>query len=243
MIEIKELTIRYGNTVVLQNVNLSLQKSCVVLGNNGSGKSSFAKALTALVEYEGEVFLSGKKLADYTQKELAKQVVYVPAKLESFETNMTLFEFVLFGRYAHKSAFGSFGQKDRDVVQKQLQHLGIWELRDRPVASLSSGQSALALIAMALVSEAGVLLFDEPTANLDPKNTRRIALLLKELSQRYTVLLITHDIALAAFMKQDVVFVKERSIRFFQHENFFNDAALSEHYGVPFKNLGVLYEN
>lgn len=241
MIEIKKLGIRYGSKKVLEEVAHIFAKNYTLLGSNGSGKSSLAKALCDLVEYEGEVCLDGRNIKEYDKRELARKIAYVPTRLDLFETEITLFEFVLFGRYAYKDAFGGFDKRDETMVDEKLRFLGLEMLRDHKMRELSSGEMNLALIASALVSEAGMLIFDEPTANLDPKNAKKIASIIKTLQTDHQILLITHDIELAHFIGFDVLFIKERKLLEFSKGEFFHDKTLSDLYGVEFQDLRVFY--
>ena len=241
MIEIKKLGIRYGSKKVLEEVTHTFAKNYTLLGSNGSGKSSLAKALCDLVECEGEVCLDGRNIKEYDKRELARKIAYVPTRLDLFETEITLFEFVLFGRYAYKDAFGGFDKRDETMVDEKLRFLGLEMLRDHKMRELSSGEMNLALIASALVSEAGMLIFDEPTANLDPKNAKKIAGIIKTLQTDHQILLITHDIELAHFIGFDVLFIKERKLLEFSKGEFFHDKTLSDLYGVEFQDLRVFY--
>ncbi len=241
MIEVQKLGIRYGNKSVLEDVTHILAKNYTLLGSNGSGKSSLAKAICDLVEYEGSVYLGGRNIKEYAKKELAQKIAYVPTRLDIFEADITLFEFVLFGRYAYKDAFGGFGKKDEEIVREKLSFLGLEPLQDHKMSELSSGETNLALIASALVSEADILIFDEPTANLDPKNAKKTAEVIKSLQQKHQILLITHDIELAHFIDFDVLFIKERNLVEFSSEEFFQDSTLSSLYGVEFYDLRVFY--
>ena len=241
MIEINKFWISYGSKRVLDGITHSFSKNYTLLGSNGSGKSSLAKALCGLLSCSGEVKIDGKNLKEYTKKELAQKIAYVPTRLDIFEADITLFEFVLFGRYAYKDALGGFSVADEQIVNEKLRFLGLESLRDHKMGELSSGETNLALIASALVSEAHIIIFDEPTANLDPKNAKKIADIIKSLQQEHQILLITHDIELAHFIGFDVLFIKDRKLLEFCSEEFFHDKTLSDLYGVEFKYLRVFY--
>jgi len=243
MIDIKRLKIAYGKYVVLNDTSLKLTKSYTILGNNGSGKSSFAKAVSGLIPYTGSIKVNEKEVAQTDPKELAKCITYIPPKLESFDQNITLFEFVLFSRYAYKSRFADFSNSDREIANKILEFLDLKILASKTIGNLSSGESALALIATALATNSNIMIFDEPTANLDPKNSKKIAKVIKNLLEKHQILLITHDIALARFMELDVLFMQNSRLSFYEYKTFFCDKTLSNLYGVTFKNMEIFYEN
>ena len=241
MIEIKNFGIYYGSKRILENVSLDLAKNYTLLGSNGSGKSSFAKALCGLVSCRGEVYIENKNLKEYTKKELARKIAYVPTRLDIFEADISLFEFVLFGRYAYKDILGGFSVADEEKVSEKLRFLGLEHLREHKMGELSSGETNLALIASALVSEAHIIVFDEPTANLDPRNAKKIADIIKSLQEKHQILLITHDIELANFIGFDLLFIKDKRVLEFSKEEFFHDKTLSRLYGVEFRDLRVFY--
>jgi iron complex transport system ATP-binding protein len=242
MIETDRLKIAYRKHTVLNETTLKLTKSYTILGNNGSGKSSFAKAISGLIPYSGSIKVNKKEVSQTDPKELAKLITYIPPKLESFDQNITLFEFVLLSRYAYKSRFFDFSHSDREITKKIINSLGLEPLASKSIGSLSSGESALALIATALATNSNIMIFDEPTANLDPKNSKKIAQIIKDLLKRHQILLITHNITFARFMELDILFIQDGRLSFYEYETFFCDKTLSNLYGVTFKNMEIFYE-
>ena len=242
MLEIKNLSVGYKNTPVLENISLKLEKNYTLLGSNGSGKSSFAKALVQSVAYKGEVLYNGTNIKEYTQKELSRSIAYVPTKLEIYEKNITTEEFLLLCRYALYDGYFSPSAKDKQAVEQALGFVGLKGKKETPLGSLSSGESALVLIASSLVTEAEVIIFDEPTANLDPKNRKKVVEILALLQKKYQLLFITHDIELAEYFGFDILFVQEKKITRYTHKSFFDDRVLSEAYGVCFQDKKVVLD-
>ena len=91
------------------------------------------------------------------------------------------------------------------------------------------------------MQESDIVIFDEPTANLDPKNSKAIARHIKKLKKDHTVILITHDLHLAHYINSPVGFIKEHTLHYFE-DDFFNDKKLEELYGVAFHALAVQYD-
>ena len=242
MIEIENLFISYADKNILDDISLNIGSSCSILGNNGSGKSSFAKALSGLLPYNGSIRIDNKEVSKYEVKELAKKIAYIPTKLDIYDKSLNVFEFVLFSRYAYKKSFFDFSKEDKMTVGRTLASLGIESLENLPLHTLSSGESALVLIAAALVTQSQIVIFDEPTANLDPKNAQKIAKIIKELQKTHQIVCITHDIKLAKFLGFDILFIREQKMKSFSYRQFFCDEMLSKLYDVPFVGLEVFYD-
>jgi iron complex transport system ATP-binding protein len=241
MIDIENLSCSYGAQSVFENISLKTQSSLSVLGANGSGKSTFAKALCALVDYKGAARIEGEDIQKLPPKKRASLISYIPAKLEIYDEFLTLEEFVLQGRFIHKKSYFDYGKTDKKIATAMMQKLNIEHLAKHSVSSLSSGEQQLSLIAQTLAQESKIIIFDEPTANLDPHNSKTIAQTIKELQTSHQIILITHDLHLASFMQNPVIFIKERSAFFFEEE-FFSDENLQKLYGVKFNSLVASYE-
>jgi iron complex transport system ATP-binding protein len=145
-----------------------------LLGPNGSGKSTLMRTLLGLQpRLGGAVTLEGRDLDAWDPAGRARRLAYVPQAADS-DFDFSLREIVEMGRTAHRGVFASPGPRDREVAAASLERLGISRLADRPIRAVSGGERQLALIARALATEAGYLVMDEPTANLDYGNQSRV---------------------------------------------------------------------
>ncbi|MBL0143706.1 MAG: ABC transporter ATP-binding protein [Betaproteobacteria bacterium] len=145
-----------------------------LLGPNGSGKSTLLRTLLGLQPpLGGDVTLDGRVLGAWGAAERARRLAYVPQAADSY-FDFSLRETVEMGRTAHRGMFASPAPRDREVAAAALERLGIAGLADRPIHAVSGGERQLALIARALATEAGYLVMDEPTANLDYGNQSRV---------------------------------------------------------------------
>lgn len=245
--KVSNLSLAYQEKTILEAVSFELkaQTHLSILGPNGSGKSTLARALSGLLPYEGSILLGGDELLGIPSKERAKRITYIPAKMESFEQYTRVEEFVLLGRYPYKPSFKDYAAEDRAIVREVLNELSIAELGARRLHELSSGQQQLVLIAQALAQQSTLLIFDEPTSNLDPKNTLLFVRELKKLRQKHMTILITHDIALASYLNDPVLFINEKRASY-HPQGFFEQQQLTLAYGVDFRSekglLGVAYE-
>lgn len=200
MLKLDSLGCTYDDKTILKDITLEIDNHLSILGANGSGKSTLAKALCNLVEYEGAVSIDGRDTKELSLKERAKLISYIPAKLEVYDPYISVEEFVLLGRFAHKQNFLDYSDKDRKITQETLEFLKISHLKEHTLNSLSSGEAQLTLIAAALTAQSKIIILDEPTANLDPHNSKIIAQHIKGLKEYHQVILITHDLHLASFV-------------------------------------------
>ncbi len=243
MIHLQSLTCKYANKTILEDISLHVSTHLSVLGANGSGKSSFAKALCHLIECEGDIFLDGKNIADLTPLELAKTITYIPAKLQVHDPYISVYEFILLGRFPYKESFFEYSQDDKICVDTNIKLLNIEHLKEHSIHSLSSGEQQLVLIAQALTQESKIIIFDEPTANLDPFNSKVIAHYIKKLQDSHQIILITHDLHLAFYIDTPVLFIHKQKAHYYEEkETFFDSAILEKLYGVAFDTLAVRYE-
>ncbi len=202
MISLRDAGKRYGDRWALRGFTADFGPGLhAVCGPNGSGKTTLLKLMNGiLTPDEGHVLLMGKGLDEYSRKEIAKLVGYVP-QISSFDFPLTVEEFVALGGFA--------GGGD---VRGALEKLNIAELREREVCTLSGGEFQRALIARALVPRPKVLLLDEPTAHLDVVATSRIMELIRHLGRNMCLVFVTHDLNLAGFYADDVILMKNGRI-------------------------------
>jgi len=241
MIELKSLSCSYDNESILRDINLLVTSHLSILGANGSGKSTLSRAICSLIEYDGEIFIDRVNVKNLSHLERAKTLSYIPAKLEIYDSFITVQDFVLLGRFAYKKSFFEYSNEDNKIADKNINLLGLEHLKNHTLVSLSSGEQQLALIAAALCQESKIIIFDEPTANLDPRNSRVIAKYIKKLKDTHQIILITHDLHLACYVDNPIVFIKDKNAYFYE-DGFFDDEVLRELYGVEFCSLAVKYE-
>ena len=198
---------------VLKNIHFTLaqNQNLIILGSNGAGKSTLAKVLCGITP--SPLLLNGKALSTYKADERTKLINYIPAKLEIFDEYITLNEYLDLSRLETLLA-----------SQNMLKLLAIEHLKDKPCKQLSSGEQQLTMLATAVLHNAKVTIFDEPTANLDPQKSRDIYSLLKS-NLFQSKVIITHDLNLAYKLGYDVMFVKEGKIVFQDKSNIFFQAS------------------
>lgn len=241
MINIKNLTCRYENKTILQNINLKIPSHLTIMGANGSGKSTLAKTICNLIEFDGLIELNSKDIKNLELKAKAKSISYIPAKLEVYDNYISVEEFVLQGRFPYKRSFFEYSSEDKKIAQQSINFLNISHLKNHTLNSLSSGEQQLTLIAQALSQQSKIIIFDEPTANLDPHNSKIIANHIKKLKDKHQIILITHDLSIADYLQNPILFIKDSSAQEYGEE-FFESNTLKELYGVEFESLVVKYD-
>lgn len=215
MLEAHEITVTYGSRVAVAGVSLTLKPHQVtaIIGPNGAGKSSVLRALNGgLASVSGEITLDSRPLASYSRRSLAKRIAVV-AQESDLRFPVTVFEFVLGGRYAWagSAGWGWETSHDVEVARKVLGETQLEELNGRLMNELSGGERQRAVLARALATEAGVLLLDEPTANLDLAHQAILLALVRKRcdSRGVSALVVTHDINLASEFADYVLLMKD----------------------------------
>ena len=209
MIEIKNISFSYPDADILKGVGFTAESGEVVglLGNNGAGKSTLVTCLNRIRKPKsGELFIGDKNAFQMGRTELARTVGYVAQKNEL--THSTVFDCVLLGRKPYMQ--WSVTQQDLDICQRIMARVGLMDYQMRYLDELSGGELQKVMLARALVAQPKLLLLDEPTSNLDPKNQYEMMALVQELAreQGFTVITVIHDLNLALRFCDKFYFLK-----------------------------------
>lgn len=197
----KNLNLYYGSSQALKNVNIDIEKNSVtaLIGPSGCGKSTFLRTINRMndlipsVRIEGDVLYEDKNIYnDYDVIELRKNIGMVFQKPNPFP--MSIYDNVAYGPRVH----GIKNKVELDkIVENSLKGAALWdEVKDRlnkSAIGLSGGQQQRLCIARVLAVEPHVLLMDEPTSALDPISTLKIEELIDNLKEKYTVIIVTHN--------------------------------------------------
>ncbi|MGI5953160.1 ABC transporter ATP-binding protein [Dysosmobacter sp.] len=212
MIEVQNLSFSYGHHPVLSHVGFTAQSGeCVgILGNNGAGKSTLITCINRIrTPDSGSVLIDGKAVGNMSRRELARSVAYVAQKNEMSQT--TVFDCVLLGRKPYIR--WAVGEEDLQLCTAMIHRVGLEALELRSLDELSGGELQKVMLARALVQRPKVLLLDEPTSNLDPRNQYEMMELVREVAreQHITVLIVIHDLNLALRYCDRFFFLKDGS--------------------------------
>jgi len=174
----------------LKGVNISIEKGelFTLLGPNGAGKTTFLRIIsTQLLPTSGEAYVLGFNVLDEAE-EVREHIAVVPQDVATY-SNFTPWEYC----YYFSLLRGMTKQKAKEMSEKALKSVELWELRNRTCVTLSGGEKKRAIIAAALSSDAEVLMLDEPTSGLDAIARRKVWTVLREMVEKgKTILLTTH---------------------------------------------------
>lgn len=228
---IENLTFAYQkNHAVLQNINLKIDsgESVGIIGANGVGKSTLLKILIGLLpEYEGNVKIGEDTVSKKNLSAIRKRIGYVFQDSESQLFLPTVYEDVAFGPQNYGYAKEEVGKR----VQEALEKVGISHLAERQIYRLSGGQKKLASIAAILALTPEIILFDEPTIALDPKNRRNLIQVVNELEG--TKVIASHDLDMIWDTCDRAVLLSEnRIICDGNAKEILSDKNLLEQYGL-----------
>ena len=215
IIESRALNLYYGDNHALKDISIQIpaNKITALIGPSGCGKSTFLKTLNRMndlvpgVRIDGEVFYNGENIygKDVDVTRLRRQIGMVFQKANPFP--MSIYDNIAYGPRTH----GIRGKaRLDDIVERSLRDAAIWdEVKDRlnkSALGLSGGQQQRLCIARALAVEPDILLMDESTSALDPISTSKIEDLAMELKNRYTVIMVTHNMQQAVRVSDKTAF-------------------------------------
>ena len=210
------LRVGYGDRLVLDGVDFEAAPGelTVLVGANGCGKSTLLKTLARVLRPQaGEVLLDGRPLHAMPTREVARRLALLPQGPVAPE-GLTVRELVAQGRFPHQSLLRQWSRDDAAAVERAMAAADVSAFADRPVDALSGGQRQRCWIAMVLAQETEHLLLDEPTTFLDLKVQVDLMALLARIAreERRTVVLVLHEINVAAAFADRVVMMKDGRI-------------------------------
>ena len=213
-IDIKDMDLFYGDFHAIKDVNLSIPKNQITafIGPSGCGKSTVLKSLNRMndlvvdCKIQGKITLDGVDIyKDMDVNDLRKRVGMVFQKANLFP--MSIYDNIAYGPRTH--GIRSKAKLD-EIVERTLKQAAIWdEVKDslkKNALAMSGGQQQRLCIARALAVEPEVLLMDDPTSALDPISTSKIEDLVWELKDKYTIIMVTHNMQQAARVSDKTAF-------------------------------------
>ena len=237
MLKVENLQFRYTkSTPVLQGASLELKQGEVgiLLGKNGSGKTTlFRNILGIQTPNSGTITFSGENLLKMSRRERARKIAYVPQHIHFGD--MRVFDSVLMGRVSY---FGmKAGIEDYKVVEKILDDMGLSKFADRSAEDLSGGEKQKIAIARAIAQEPKLMVFDEPTGNLDIANEQLIIQEAKKLAREKNISILSslHDLNQALYFGDKFFLLKEGAVKYAGGKEIITEEVIKDIFDIDVK--------
>ena len=209
MIQVKDITKKYGNFIAVKNLNFEIKHGEVIgfLGPNGAGKSTTMNMLTGFIEpSEGSIIINGKDIVKKA-REAKKNIGYMPENVPLY-LDLTVREFV-----TYMAELKLVQRKERKKqVEEIIKATGLEDVKNKLIRNLSRGYKQRVSMAGALVGKPEILILDEPTVGLDPKQIIEIRELIKSLGKDHTVIISSHILSEISQICEKVIIINKGEI-------------------------------
>ena len=209
MIQVKDVTKKYGNFIAVKNLNFEIKHGEVIglLGPNGAGKSTTMNMLTGFIEpSEGSIIINGNDIVKKA-REAKKNIGYMPENVPLY-LDLTVREFV-----TYMAELKLVQRKERKKqVEEIIKATGLEDVKNKLIRNLSRGYKQRVSMAGALVGKPEILILDEPTVGLDPKQIIEIRELIKSLGKDHTVIISSHILSEISQICEKVIIINKGEI-------------------------------
>lgn len=214
-LELKNATTGYQTPLIKEvNTSLDLGEICLLIGNNGVGKTTLIKSILNQISLlEGEIFINDKNIKAYSYKEIAEQIAVVFSKSQ-IPANYTLTDLISLGKYIHYPYYFELNHSDKQEVEEIIESLNLVQYRNFSLNQLSDGNLQKAFIGRALAQNSPMIILDEPTTHLDEENKIIILKLLRNLAKNHNKLILfsSHDWRLAKEFADKIWFITSEKL-------------------------------
>lgn len=236
MITVKNVRASYDSGEVLHNISFEVKdgESLSIIGPNGCGKTTLLRAIAGTLPFSGEVLLDCVSIQKMKRKALAKKVSML-SQTTQYYFNYTVLDTVMMGRYVYENGglLGGVSKEDKCIVEAALKTVGMLELKDREVDTLSGGQLQRVFLAKVLAQNPDIILLDEPTNHLDLSYQIELIQFLNNWSkqEKKTVIGVLHDINLAMLLSDNVMIMEDGYVKAFgKNRDVFSSNVLANTY-------------
>lgn len=216
MLEIKNLNLNINKKEILKDINIVFQdnKVTAVIGSNASGKSSLIKCINNVYKYDGEILYNNYNVLNMNIKERGKKISILPQILKY--PHILVYNLLLMGRNPYLSFNEKISEEDIKKVEEVLIKFNIFNLKDKYLDELSGGQRQIVYLAMQVIQDAELMIFDEPSSFLDVKYEKELINTIIELKEKYnkTIVIVMHDINKIIRFADNIVIVNDGRIIF-----------------------------
>ncbi len=209
MIQVENITKKYGSFIAVKNISFEIEEGEIVgfLGPNGAGKSTTMNMITGFIEpSSGKIIVDGYDISKKPKK-AKKQIGYMPEGVPLYG-DLTVKEFVTY----MAEIKGVDKKEKKEKVLKAIEETGLTEVQKKLTKNLSRGYKQRVSMAGALVGDPKVIILDEPTVGLDPKQVTEIRALIKELGKTHTVILSSHILSEVSQICNKVIIINKGKI-------------------------------
>lgn len=242
MLKIENLTFQYnrGDLPVLKGANLQLGKGeiGIILGKNGSGKTTLFKNILGIAKPDGgNILFEGENLLKMPRQARARRIAYVPQHIHFGD--LSVFDSVLMGRVSY---FGlKAGREDYAAVEKILEDMQLQDFASRSAEALSGGEKQKIAIARAMAQEPKLMIFDEPTGNLDIANEQLIMQEAKKLAKEKNISILSslHDLNQALYFGDKFFLLKDGIVKYAGGKEIITETVIKDIFDIDVKIVQI----
>ena len=228
-------TLRNLSDSFLKNITVKIPHGLVsLIGPNGSGKSTLLNVLSGLKGYSGSAVLHGREVREFSRKKFASLVSFVMSG-KNFRPSypFSVREIIAMSRLPYRGLFSSLTKSDNEIIERSAEILGISQLLERDIMTLSDGERQMSFIACGLAQDTQVILLDEPTSSLDPDRSAKVFEILRKIADSgRNIITAVHDINVSIFFSDYYIALKNGSL--ISHGRKLNASVLNALYGTEF---------
>jgi len=211
IVTLEGVWVSYNGEPALQDISITIREGDFlgIIGPNGGGKTTLLKVILGLLKpSRGRVTVLGKN-----PRESHAGVGYVPqGALFDKYFPISVWQVTLMGRYSHTGLFRRYTPEDKEMAEKALKRVGMWQYKNRQIGELSGEQQKRVLIARALSASPAIMLLDEPTESVDPKVQTEFYELLQELHREMAIVLVSHDVTAVSIYVNEIACLNRKLV-------------------------------